>query len=59
MLFKKVYGFTYYAILGLVIGSIATIFPGIELTFEYFLNFLFLIGCFMLSYSLSRYVGRN
>jgi len=58
-LFKKVYGYTYYAILGLVLGSIFSIFPGFEMTFEYFLNFLILAGCCMFSYSFSRYVGAN
>lgn len=55
-LFDKAYGFTYYAILGLVLGSIVSIFPGFELTFEYMMNCLILISCFLLSYSLSRLI---
>ncbi len=55
-LFDKAYGYTYYAILGLVLGSIVSIFPGFELTFEYMLNCIILVSCFMLSYSLSRLI---
>lgn len=59
MLFQKAYGYTYYTILGLVIGSIFAIFPGFNLSIDYGLNFLILIGCFYLTYSLSRYMGTD
>lgn len=58
-LFIKAYGLTYYAILGLVVGSIVSIFPGFYFTLNYLLNCLILIGCCMLSHSLSRYVGEK
>ena len=54
MLFEKAYGITYYAILGLVLGSVISIFPGFAMTFDYFLNLIILISCFCLSYSLSK-----
>lgn len=57
-LFKKAYGYTYYAILGLVFGSILSIFPGFQPTSEYFLNLLLLLACLIISYSLSR-LGNN
>lgn len=54
MLFEKAYGYTYYAILGLVLGSVIAIFPGFEISFYYLMNSLMLIMCFICSYSLSR-----
>ena len=57
MLFERAYGFTYYAILGLVLGSIISIFPGFEMSSYYFMNLLILLLCFIASYSLSRYVS--
>ena len=54
MLFEKAYGFTYYTILGLVLGSVVSIFPGVEFTADYLLNFVILAACWLLSYSLSR-----
>ncbi len=59
MLFSKAYGFTYYAILGLVLGSIISIFPGFEFSFYYLSNILILILSFMLSYSLSMYAKKG
>lgn len=45
-LLKKAYGYTYYIILGFVVGSIISIFPGFELNLKYlFCMFLFLLGC--------------
>ena len=54
ILFEKAYGITYYAILGLVLGSVVSIFPGFEFTADYLLNFIILIACWFLSYSLGR-----
>ncbi len=54
ILFEKAYGFTYYTILGLVLGSIISIFPGLDFTFNYLLNFILLLACWFLSYSLSK-----
>lgn len=55
MLFRKAYGMTYYAILGLVLGSVISIFPGFEFSSYYFLNLLVLIICFFATYLLSLY----
>lgn len=54
ILFDRAYGATYYAIVGLVIGSIISIFPGFELTYNYVLKLVLMIACFILSYSLSK-----
>lgn len=55
LLFKKFYGYTYYAVLGFVIGSIVPIFPGIALDQRYLLPIvLFIIGL-SLSYYLSKF----
>lgn len=54
LLFERAYGITYYAILGIVLGSVISIFPGFALTFDYFLNLIILISCFCLSYSLTK-----
>ena len=58
ILFEKAYGITYYAILGLVLGSVVSIFPGVEFTLDYLLNFIILIACWFLSYSLSK-IGKS
>lgn len=57
VLFEKAFGMTYYAILGLVLGSIISIFPGFEISVYYCMNLLILLLCGILSYSLSRYAG--
>lgn len=54
MLFSKAYGFTYYTILGLVLGSIISIFPGFIFSFYYIMNVLLLLLCCLLSYTLSK-----
>ena len=53
MLFERAYGITYYAILGLVLGSVISIFPGFHLNLDYLLNVIILFACCLLSYSLS------
>lgn len=55
LLFKKFYGYTYYAVLGFVIGSIVPIFPGIAYNFEYLLSIILFIAGLSLSYYLSRF----
>ncbi|WP_312813071.1 undecaprenyl phosphate translocase family protein [Sedimentibacter sp.] len=57
MLFKRCYGVTFYAILGLVLGSIISIFPGFSFTSGYIFNSVLLIACFLLSYNISRLTG--
>lgn len=37
-MFKRFYGYTYYAVIGFVMGSILTIFPGLDFTFEYLIG---------------------
>jgi len=53
LLFSKVYGYTYYSVLGFVAGSIAAIFPGIEFDLKYVFCLLLLAIGFILSYNLS------
>lgn len=54
MLFEKAYGIVYYAILGLVLGSVISIFPGFSINLDYLLNLIILLACCMLSYSLTK-----
>lgn len=54
LLFEKAYGITYYTILGLVLGSIVSIFPGFEFTMDYVLNSIILLASWFLSYSISK-----
>jgi putative membrane protein len=55
LLFKKFYGYTYYAVLGFVVGSIITIFPGIKLNLEYFIGIILCFIGFYLSFTLCNY----
>ena len=55
LLFKKAYGYTYYAVLGFVIGSIITIFPGIGFSLEYLIGISLCFIGFYLSFSLTKY----
>jgi putative membrane protein len=55
LLFKRFYGYTYYAVLGFVIGSIITIFPGIEFNLEYIIGLLLCVIGFYLSFGLTKY----
>lgn len=59
MLFEKAYGITYYAILGLVAGSVISIFPGFHMNLDYLLNLIILAASCWLSYSLSKFGRRN
>lgn len=54
-LFKRFYGYTYYAVLGFVLGSIIAIFPGIAFELKYLISVLLFIIGFYLSYTLSKY----
>lgn len=55
IMFDKAYGWTYYAILGFVIGSIVPIFPGFSLNFRYILSIFIGIVGFCASFYLSRF----
>lgn len=55
LLFKRFYGYTYYTVLGFVVGSIITIFPGIAFNVKYLLSFLLFAAGLYLSLTLSRY----
>lgn len=59
ILFEKAYGMTYYTILGLVLGSVISIFPGFEMSIYYLMNLLILILCCTISYSLSMYAMKK
>lgn len=54
-LFKHLYGLTYYAILGFVLGSIIPIFPGFAWQPTYFISLFIMIIGFCLSFFLSKY----
>ncbi len=55
LLFRRAYGYTYYAVLGFVIGSIIAIFPGIAFDFRYLFSILLFAVGFYMSFYLSRY----
>lgn len=55
MLFDKAYGFTHYAILGFVIGSIIPIFPGFAFDLRYILGLVIMIFSLGASYYLSKF----
>lgn len=55
LLFKRVYGYTYYAVLGFVIGSIMPIFPGIALDKKYLICIVLFVVGFNLSYYISKF----
>lgn len=55
LLFKRIYGYTYYTVLGFVIGSIITIFPGIEFNIEHLIGLVLCLIGFYMSFSLSNY----
>ena len=54
-LFKKIYGYTYYTILGFVLGSIIAILPSMTFTLEYLLGMVICIIGFYLSYGFSKW----
>ncbi len=55
LLFKKAYGYTYYAIIGFTLGSMAAIFPGFGFNWHHLFGvILFGLGC-ALTYQLSKY----
>ncbi|RBP41617.1 DUF368 domain-containing protein [Garciella nitratireducens] len=54
-LFQYAYGYTYYAVLGFVIGSIVPIFPGVQFHFRYFISFIIMVIGFFISFLLSKY----
>lgn len=55
LLFKKIYGYTYYTVLGFVMGSIIIIFPGVELNLEYLIGLGLCFVGFYMSFALSNY----
>lgn len=55
VLFKKAYGYTYYAIIGFTLGSMTAIFPGFGFNWHHLFGvILFGLGC-ALTYQLSKY----
>jgi len=59
ILFKKAYGYTYYAVFGLTIGSVLAIFPGFEPGWRYLLCVLLLIAGLAVSLYLSRFEAKD
>ena len=55
LLFKVAYGYTYYAVLGFVTGSIIAIFPGIAFDLKHIISIMLFIMGFFISFSLSKY----
>ncbi len=55
-LFKRFYGYTYYAVLGFVLGSIVAIFPGIAFNLKYFISILLFSLGYFLSWKLSSQI---
>lgn len=53
-LFSHFKSYTYFLILGFVLGSILVIFPGFEFSFEYILGVLLSGLCFFLTYRLGK-----
>ena len=53
-LFKKAYGYTYYTILGFVMGSIISIAPPLDISMEFLFGFFISIIGGIVSYKLSR-----
>ena len=57
-LFKHVYGWTYYGIIGILLASLLVVFPGLPRTVgEGFISLLLLVGGVWGSISLSRYLA--
>lgn len=54
-LFDRLYGYTYFAILGFVLGSILPIFPGFAMSSEYFVSVIIMVVGFYASYRLSKH----
>lgn len=54
-LFQYAYGYTYYAVLGFVIGSIVPIFPGAGFSLQYLISFIIMVIGFSISFCLSKY----
>lgn len=55
ILFRKLYGFTYYAILGFVAGSIIPIFPGFAFDIKHIISLLLMLIGLWASYYLSKF----
>ena len=53
-LLQKFYGYTFYSILGFVIGSIIFVFPGFSFTFTHMIGVIMLFIGFFISYSISK-----
>jgi putative membrane protein len=55
LLFKRIYGYTYYAVLGFVMGSVIAIFPGFAFGAKYLISIFIFAAGFYLSLTLSNY----
>ncbi len=55
ILFERVYGFTYYGILGFVLGSIIPIFPGFKFSLRYMVGLIIMLISIAASYYLCKF----
>lgn len=53
-LFDHFKSYTYFLILGFVLGSILVIFPGFEVSFQYILGVVIAILCFLATYKIGK-----
>ena len=53
-LFKRIYGYTYYTVLGFVLGSIISIAPPLDISMEFLFGFLLCLVGGIASYKLSN-----
>jgi len=53
-LFRKAYGYTFYAVLGLTAGSLISVFPGFGFTISHIIGYILLIAGTIISYLLSN-----
>lgn len=58
-LFSYFKSYTYFVILGFVLGSVLVIFPGVTFSFETILGVLLAVLCFFLTYRLGKFEKTN
>lgn len=56
LLFKHFKSYTYFLILGFVLGSVFVIYPGFEFSFKYIFGICFGITCFIATYKLGNLI---
>ncbi len=58
-LFSRFKSYTYFLILGFVMGSLLVIFPGFTFSFEYVMGILVSGLCFFITYKLGKINNKN